>query len=113
MPWSAVGPRSAQSRTNDCWSASARSHQQNREVYGSPRIHAELVMADGERVGRKRVERLMRQAAISGSRSTKRGRTTIRVSGVRVCEDLVDRAFGAAAPNGLWVADITYLRTWE
>ena len=33
--------------------------------------------------------------------------------GVRVCEDLVDRAFLAAAPNRLWVADITYLRTWE
>jgi putative transposase len=35
------------------------------------------------------------------------------VPGVRVCEDLVDRAFLAAAPNRLWVADITYLRTWE
>ena len=33
--------------------------------------------------------------------------------GVRVCEDLVDRTFLAAAPNRLWVADITYLRTWE
>jgi putative transposase len=43
----------------------------------------------------------------------KRGRTTIRVPGVRVCEDLVDRAFLAAAPNRLWVADITYLRTRE
>ena len=43
----------------------------------------------------------------------KRGRTTIRVPGVRVCEDLVDRAFLAAAPDRLWVADITYLRTWE
>ncbi len=42
-----------------------------------------------------------------------RGRTTIRVPGVRVCEDLVDRAFLAAAPDRLWVADITYLRTWE
>src|SRR5215207_4187870 len=43
----------------------------------------------------------------------KRGRTTISVPGVRVCEDLVDRAFLAAAPDRLWVADITYLRTWE
>src|SRR4051794_41535423 len=55
----------------------------------------------------------MRQAGISGLRPKKRGRTTIRVPGVRVCEDLVDRAFLAAAPNRLWVADITYLRTWE
>ena len=88
-------------------------HAANREVYGSPRIHAELRLADGVRVGRKRVERLMRQAGISGLIARKRGRTTIRVPGVRVCEDLVDRAFVAAAPNRLWVADITYLRTWE
>jgi putative transposase len=88
-------------------------HEIHRRVYGSPRIHAELVMADGERVGRKRVERLMRQAGISGLVARKRGRTTVRVPGVRVCEDLVDRAFLAAAPDRLWVADITYLRTWE
>lgn len=88
-------------------------HALNRKVYGSPRIHAELVMADGERVGRKRVERLMRAAGISGLVARRRGRTTVRVPGVRVCEDLVDRAFLAAAPDRLWVADITYLRTWE
>jgi putative transposase len=88
-------------------------HALNRRVYGSPRIHAELVMGDGERIGRKRVERLMREAGISGLIARKRGRTTIRVPGVRVCEDLVDRAFLAAAPDRLWVADITYLRTWE
>jgi transposase InsO family protein len=88
-------------------------HRLNRRVYGSPRIHAELRLADGVRVGRKRVERLMRRAGISGMVAKRRGRTTIRVPGVRVCEDLVDRAFLAAAPNRLWVADITYLRTWE
>jgi putative transposase len=88
-------------------------HVAHREVYGSPRVHAELVLGDGERIARKRVERLMRQAGISGLRPKKRGRTTIRVPGVRACEDLVDRAFLAAAPNRLWVADITYLRTWE
>ena len=88
-------------------------HAANRKVYGSPRIHAELVLGDGERIGRKRVERLMRRAGIIGLRPRKRGRTTIRVPGVRVCEDLVERAFLAAAPNRLWVADITYLRTWE
>jgi putative transposase len=88
-------------------------HHENRRVYGSPRIHAELVLGDGERVGRKRVERLMRAAGISGLVTRKRGRTTIRVPGVRVCEDLVDRGFAAQAPNRVWVADITYLRTWE
>ena len=88
-------------------------HAENLKVYGSPRVHAELRLGDGVRVSRKRVERLMRQAGLSGLITRKRGRTTIRVPGVRVCEDLVDRAFLAAAPNRLWVADITYLRTWE
>jgi putative transposase len=88
-------------------------HPLNRRVYGSPRIHAKLRLADGVHVGRKRVERLMRQDGISGMVARKRSRTTIRVPGVRVCEDLVDRALLAAAPNRLWVADITYLRTWE
>jgi putative transposase len=91
----------------------AEIHQRFRRVYGSPRIHAELALGDGERLGRKRVERLMRQAGISGMVRRRRGRTTVRVPGVRVCEDLVDRAFAADGPDRLWVADITSLRTWE
>jgi len=84
-----------------------------REVYGSPRIWADLVLDDGERIGRKRVERLMRQAGLSGLIAQKYKATTVRVPGVRVAEDLLDRQFAAGAPNRCWVADITYLRTWE
>jgi len=88
-------------------------HQQRRGVYGSPRIWADLVLDDGERIGRKRVERLMRQAGLSGLITKNYKATTVRVPGVRVAEDLLDRDFAAAAPNRCWVADITYLRTWE
>jgi putative transposase len=88
-------------------------HRANRGVYGAPRIHAELRMAQGIGVSRKRVERLMREAGISGLAPRKRGRTTIRVPGVRVADDLVRRDFRPGAPNVLWVADITYLRSWE
>jgi putative transposase len=88
-------------------------HKANRGVYGARRIHAELAQARGIRVGRKRVERLMRQAGISGLVTRKRGKTTIRVPGVRTVPDLVDRDFRPAAPDRLWVADITYLRTFE
>jgi putative transposase len=88
-------------------------HAAKRNVYGAPRIHAELRMAHGIRVGRKRVERLMKAAGISGLVPKKRGRTTIRVPGVRVADDLVERQFQPAAPNVLWLADITYLRSWE
>jgi putative transposase len=88
-------------------------HAANRGVYGAPRVHAELRMARGVHVSRKRVERLMRRAGISGLVPKKRGRTTVRVPGVRVADDLVERQFRPAAADVLWVADITYLRTWE
>jgi putative transposase len=88
-------------------------HNSNRQVYGSRRVTAELRLADGIVVSRKRVQRLIRQAAISGLVARKRGRTTIRVPGVRVADDLVQRDFRPAGPDVLWVADITYLRTWE
>jgi len=88
-------------------------HKAKRKVYGAPRIHAELRLADGIRIGRKRVERLMRQAGISGLVTKKRGHTTVRVPGVRVADDLVERRFRPDQPNVLWLADITYLRTWE
>jgi len=55
----------------------------------------------------------MREAGISGLVRRKRGRTTISVPGVRVADDLVERQFRPAAPNVLWIADVTYLRTWE
>ncbi len=85
----------------------------SRGVYGAPRIHAELRLEHGIRVGRKRVARLMKAAGIAGIRPRKRWRTTIRLAGVRSAEDLVERQFRPAAPNVLWVADITYLRTGE
>ena len=88
-------------------------HKKRRKVYGSPRIWADLVLDEGERIGRKRVERLMRQAGLSGLITKKWKATTIRVPGVRVADDLLDRDFSAVAPNQRWVADITYLRTWE
>jgi putative transposase len=88
-------------------------HEANRRVYGAPRIHAELRLARNIRVSRKRVERLMAHAGISGLVPKRRGRTTIRVPGVRVADDLVERKFRPTAPNVLWCADITYLRSWE
>jgi putative transposase len=88
-------------------------HALRRRVYGSPRIWSDLVLDDGEKIGRKRVERLMRQAGLSGLITKKYKATTVRVPGVRVADDLLDRDFHADAPNQRWVADITYLRTWE
>jgi len=88
-------------------------HAENRGVYGWRRVRAELRFARGVHVSGKRVKRLMRQAGISGLVRHKRGRTTIRVPGVRVADDLVERRFRPDAPDLLWIADLTYLRTWE
>ena len=87
-------------------------HAQSTATYGWPRIHAEL-RHRGVRVGRKRVARLMRQAGLSGMVRRRKGRTTIRVPGVATAPDLVRRDFAPAAPNRLWVADLTEIATWE
>ena len=66
------------------------------------------------RVGRKRVERLMAAAGISGVMPRKRWRTTIRVPGDHARPTTSSSgSFEPDAPNVLWLADITYLRTWE
>jgi putative transposase len=87
-------------------------HERSRGTYGTPRIHAELV-DEGVHVGRKRVARLMKAAHLAGV-SRRRGIcTTRRAARAEVAPDLVKRDFTASAPNILWVADITYVATWE
>ena len=91
----------------------AEIHAESGKTYGSPRVHAELRLEDGVHVGRKRVERLMRRAGLSGMIRRRRGKTTVSVPGIRTAPDLVKRDFNPAAVNRLWSADITYIRTWE
>lgn len=88
-------------------------HADSDGTYGARRVHAELRLEHGVRVGRKRVERLMGVAGISGLLPRKRRRTTVRLPGVRVAPDLVERDFDPTGPNQTWSADITYISTWE
>jgi putative transposase len=85
---------------------------ESKGTYGWPRIDAEL-RHRGVRVSRKRVARLMRQAGLSGMVRRRRGKTTVSVPGIATAPDLVCRDFAPAAPNRLWVADLTELQTWE
>ena len=87
-------------------------HKRSRETYGYPRVHAEL-HALGVRCGRRRVARLMREAGIRGCMRGRKKRTTRRDPRATPAPDLVNRNFRATAPNKLWTADITYLRTNE
>jgi len=76
-------------------------------------FHAELRLEHQIRGGRKRVERLMRSAGISGVVARKRRRTTVRLPGVRVAPNLLERDFRPTDPNQTWSANITYISTWE
>ena len=87
-------------------------HERSDGTYGAPRIHADL-KAQGVRVGRKRVARLMRAACLQGVSRRRQFRTTVRSESSRPAPDLVQRQFVAQGPDRLWVADITYIPTWS
>ena len=70
--------RSARSQADEVLKVQIVSiHQRSRETYGVPRVHAELE-AEGERVSRKRVARLMRELSLEGVSRRKGTRTTKR-----------------------------------
>jgi putative transposase len=85
-------------------------HATSRATYGAPRVHAEL-KADGQRLGKKRVARLMRAAKVAGASRRRGVVTTKRDQDARPAPDLVDRNFTTERPNQLWVADITFIPT--
>ena len=86
-------------------------HDDSHCTYGAPRVHAEL-RRRGKRVGRKRVARLMRRVGLVG-RCPRRFRRTTLSDPTAVAQDLVQRQFRPTAPNQVWCADISYIRTWE
>lgn len=83
-------------------------------TYGAPRIQADLADDHDIHVGIKRVARLLRQMGIQGvsGRGRKRPRATTAAE-APAAPDLVRRNFTADGPGQLWVADITYIPTWE
>ncbi|MDM7856671.1 IS3 family transposase [Cellulomonas alba] len=86
-------------------------HAANYGVYGARKMWKHLHRV-GHPVARCTVERLMREHGLRGVVRGRAKRTTIPTKdGVRA-GDLVNRAFTATAPNQLWVADFTYVRTW-
>ncbi len=82
-------------------------HTMSRRSYGSPRVHAELVLGAGIRCGRKRVERLMREAGICGIHRRRGHGCTRRDPAAEPADDLVNRAFDPEEPDRLWMMDIT------
>jgi putative transposase len=88
-----------------------RVHRDTRGRYGSPRIHAEL-KAQGRGASRGRIERLMHRHGIRAIMACRRrARTTDSRHDLPIAPNLLDRNFTAAAPNRIWLADITYIET--
>jgi putative transposase len=88
-----------------------RVHSENLDVYGADKVWTQL-NREGTRVARCTVERLMGDLGLSGVRRGRAYKVTTR-SDERQHRpsDLVDRDFTAPAPNRLWVADLTYVKT--
>jgi putative transposase len=87
-------------------------HADNYGVYGARKVWAQL-NREGVRVARCTIERLMADMGLAGVVRGKPKRTTIGDPTGERPRDLVERAFGAVGPNRLWVADLTYVRTWS
>ena len=91
----------------------ARVHAENLSVYGADKVWAQL-NREGIRVARCTVERLMREMGLTGARRGRAFKVTTRSDErQRRPDDLVDRQFKAPTPNRLWVADLTYVRTFK
>lgn len=85
---------------------------EHRRTYGARRLTAEI-HDRGRRWNHKRVARLMVVAGIEGIHRRRHGKKRSRLGAGAIAPDLVKRQFVADGPDQLWVADISYLRTWE
>jgi putative transposase len=87
-------------------------YQEHFAVYGAEKVWRQLGR-EGVTVGRDRVARLMRELGLAGATRAKATRTTAPTKKAQpLPPDLVRRDFTAAAPNRLWVTDLTYVPTW-
>jgi putative transposase len=85
-------------------------HAASKGVYGSPRVHAEL-LAKGVKVGRHKVAQVMRSARLKGCPKRRYRTTTQRDPGHQVAQNLLRQNFAADGPDQRWASDITYIAT--
>lgn len=86
--------------------------EKSRKIYGSPRIHAALHKS-GEKCGRNRVIKLMKQAKICSRVKRKFKVTTDSKHKLPVVPNVLERQFTRTKANDAWVQDITYISTQE
>ena len=106
-------PRSARRQRDEALKLKLQqAHAEHFEVYGARKLWRQL-QRQGTLVARCTVERLMRELGLAGVVRGRHHRTTVSDEVARRPADLVERDFRAAVPNRLWVADLTYVRTWS
>jgi putative transposase len=105
-------PTAAQRRDEYLAGEIARVHRDNFGVYGARKVWLQL-NRDGVRVARCSVERLMRRDGLRGAVRGTVKRTTIADPVAERAADLVRRNYAPAAPDRLWVADLTSVSTWS
>ncbi|EMM5545571.1 IS3 family transposase [Escherichia coli] len=88
-----------------------RVYDENHKVYGVRKVRRQL-LREGIRVARCTVARLMAVMGLAGVLRGKKVRTTISRKAV-AAGDRVNRQFVAERPDQLWVADFTYVSTWQ
>jgi putative transposase len=111
--WRSREPSARSAANRELVAAIRHVHRASGGRYGSPRVHAEL-LAQGRGTSRGRIERLMRRHGIRAIMApARRARTTDSRHSLPIAPNLVARDFTAAAPNRVWLADITYIQTDE
>jgi putative transposase len=109
--WHRRGPSARQRADQRLLGDIGRIHAQSGGAYGAPRVHAELQIACGVRVGRKRVARLMRSAGLVGCHRRRRKGLTRRDPQAAPAPDLCHRQFSPPEPDRMWHGDSTELPT--
>ena len=110
--WKARPEPTLDAKTVELRAEIVAAHRRSRGTYGSPRIHREL-RARGLRVGRKRVERLMRETGLQGAQKRRFRCTTDSRHSLPIAPNHLARAFNPTSPNRAWAGDVTFIATEE
>ncbi len=111
--WAGEPVSKREKRRQELGDAIAKVHEENRGVYGSPRVHQALVQ-QGHEVCRNTVAKVMKARGIRAKTHRRfRVRTTDSRHDHPVAENLLDRTFTAQKPDQVWLTDITYIPTKE
>lgn len=110
--WKGRGPSARAKADAELGAEVVAAHERSRRTYGSPRVHLAL-RARGVRVGKKRIERLMRERGIVARRKRRFRKTTDSNHSHPIAPNTLNREFRAEVPNTAWVTDVTYVWTLE